>query len=188
MTSSIVVRLIAADASYRQTVSPHYDDVLHEVSRRARETGSIGKLDIAALTTWKRLRADTRWVAALLSRSEADVRAVTSATITAANNPDVPVATAAGDARRTLSSLPGFARGDALASAICVAAAPDRLAVYDERAHKALTGLGIPLDNRPGRYRRYMDIIDDLRRQLIVEGHTWSARKVDTALYQIGAR
>ncbi|WFG46449.1 hypothetical protein PaSha_01455 [Pseudonocardia alni] len=169
-------------------MSPHYDDVLREVSQRIDERGSIGKLDIAALTTWKRLRADTRWVAALLRLPEADVRGITTTTCTAANNRDVSASAAAGDARGSLSPLPGFARGDALASAVCAAAAPARLAVYDDRAHTALTRLGIPLDNRPGRYRRYIDIIDSLRTQLLEAGHTWPARRVDTALYQLGGR
>lgn len=188
MTSDLVTRLGEADVAYRQAVSPHYDEVLHEISARIRESGSFGKLDIAALTTWKRLRADTRWVTALLALPESRVREITSATVAAATNPDVPVATAAGEARGSLTPLPGFARGDALASAICTAAAPDRLAVYDDRAHTALTRLGVSLDNRIGRYRRYMEIIEDLRGQLISAGHTWDARRVDTALYQLGGR
>jgi hypothetical protein len=45
--------------------------------------------------------------------------------------------------RAALAPLPGFRTGDALASAVLTAAAPDRMAVYDWRAHTALHTLGV---------------------------------------------
>ncbi len=53
--------------------------------------------------------------------------------------------------RAALSGLPGFVRGDALASALLLAAAPDRMAIYDRRAHAGLHRLGLRLSNARGR-------------------------------------
>jgi hypothetical protein len=44
-----------------------------------------------------------------------------------------------------LGSLPGFAQGTALASAVLTAAAPTRLAVYDKRARRGLQKAGLEL-------------------------------------------
>lgn len=68
-----------------------------------------------------------------------------------------------------------------------MAAAPDRLAVYDKRAQAATGRLGLTLAARPGRYGRYMQLVEDLRRELRdAHGVTWSARDVDMALYWLG--
>ncbi|MER6851282.1 hypothetical protein AB0A81_30560 [Streptomyces flaveolus] len=72
-------RLIAARDAYTHAVSPHFDEVLHQVAHRARTEGSLGKADIGALLLWKRLRADTRWANALMTVADADVRKATSA-------------------------------------------------------------------------------------------------------------
>ncbi len=82
--------------------------------------------------------------------------------------------------------LPKFDRGDALASAVCFAAAPDRLAVYDRRAHGGLSRLGLTLDNRRGRYGRYIALLGQCCQELHQSGHKFTARQVDVALYQIG--
>jgi len=66
------------------------------------------------------------------------------------------------------------------------AVAPHRLAVYDTRAHRGLTRLGLALDDRPGRYGRYLLLLEQCRRELAGQGHEWSARDVDLALYQLG--
>lgn len=181
-----VCRLVEADAAYRRSVAPTYDDVLREVIARVREAGSAGKLDIAALTAWKRLRADTRWVAELMSRPDVEVRQHTTEMVAAATDSSVSVSEAAGNARGALTPLPGFRIGDALASAVCFVAAPARLAVYDRRAHDAVRLLGYTLDHRPGRYRRFMEIAEDCQVALDDAGHRWTARRVDTALYQLG--
>jgi hypothetical protein len=85
-----------------------------------------------------------------------------------------------------LTPLPGLAHGDALASAVCFAAAPHRLAVYDKRADRGLSRVGLPLDRRPGRYGRYLQLLEQCRTELAERGHSWSARQVDLALYQLG--
>ena len=50
-------RLLTAHADYGQSVSLTYDQVLHVVAGRVRDSGSVGKEDIGALLFWKRLRA-----------------------------------------------------------------------------------------------------------------------------------
>jgi hypothetical protein len=123
-------------AEARKTISPHYDDVFREVQQRITATGGAGKADIAMLSFWKRLRADTRWVSRLLSMPDSEVREVTGPAVVAVRKGDL--IKAAGDAREMLRSLPGFGQGTALASALLTAASPNRLAVYDKRARKGL--------------------------------------------------
>lgn len=188
MTAERVRRLLEADAAYRDSVSTSYDEVIGEVVARVSDVGSVGKFDIAALTTWKRLRADTRWVAELMSWPDDEVRGHTAQAVTFANDPSLAAPEAAGQARGALTPLPGFGTGDALASTVCFVAAPDRLAIYDRREHAAVSELGFDLDNRPGRYRRFMAIVERCLAALREAGHDWSARRVDTALFQLGAR
>ena len=135
--------LIRAYADYQSSVKAEYDEVLKEAIGRSEEIGSLGKYDIGALVFWKRLQANTPWAAALLSLPDAEVRAVTAAAILAVRDPNLTAPEAAQRGRSALSELPGFRNGDALASAVLVAAAPDRMAIYDRRAHAALNELGV---------------------------------------------
>jgi len=96
-------------AEARETISPHYDDVFREVQQRISAAGSVGKADIAMLSFWKRLRADTRWVTKLLQLPDAEVREVTGRAVIAARGGDA--IKAAVDAREILRALPGFGRG-----------------------------------------------------------------------------
>ncbi|RSM64908.1 hypothetical protein DMB66_18420 [Actinoplanes sp. ATCC 53533] len=156
------------------------------MTARAAEVGSLGKLDIGALTAWKRLRADTPWMGKLMSCPDREVRLHTEQAVIAARDDSKPVPEAAAAARTALTALPGFAHGDAIASAVCFAAAPLRLAVYDRRAHHGLHQLGLFLENRAGRYGRYLRLIEQCRQELADQGHVWTARQVDIALYQLG--
>lgn len=70
--------LLKAHDAYGSEVSPYYDEVLHEISERASQCGSIGKADIGAIVFWKRLRADTPWVRKLMVIADHDVRQVTA--------------------------------------------------------------------------------------------------------------
>ena len=139
------------------------------------------------LSFWKRLRADTRWVPRLLRMPDSEVREVTGPAVVAARKDD-PIK-AAGDAREMLRSLPGFGQGTALASALLTAASPTRLAVYDKRARKGLQKVELELaDQPPLFYARYMLLIEQCRAEAADEGHRWSARDVDLALYILGGR
>ncbi|MCI4145777.1 MULTISPECIES: hypothetical protein [unclassified Streptomyces] len=180
-------RLAAARQAYTDTVSPYYDETLQEVTRRAYTSGSIGKADIGALLMWKRLRADTPWAAELMALADTDVRRATAAATTAARDPTLSLGAAAQAGRAALAHLPGFRTGDALASAVLTAAAPDRMAIYDRRAHSGLHALGIILSHGPGRYSRYIEAIDQLLAAAPAQIRTWTPREMDTALYWMTA-
>lgn len=177
-----------ARIEYTETVSEVYDEVLQTVSARFVHEGSIGKAEIGGLLLWKRLRADTKWSRKLMDVPDAVVRHHTSTAYVAANDESLPTDEAAAAARSALGALPGFKTGDALASAVLVAAAPERLAVYDRRAHRGLGLLGFDLKSSRGRYGRYMRLIEDLRSLASVHGESWKARDVDLALYWLGGK
>ena len=182
-----ITRLLVAREEVGGQVSDAYDQVLNEVAGRVRESGSIGKLDIGGLLFWKRLRANTPWAARLHAMPEVEIRRITSVAVQAATNKLLDVPEAARQGRAALSPLPGFATGDALASALLLAAEPARMAVYDRRAHMALLRLGIELNPGPGRYGRYMELVEHLREEAGARvGRHWKARDVDLALYWLG--
>lgn len=178
--------LIPARAGYLADVSPHYDEVFHEVAQRTEPAGSLGKTDIAALVVWKRLSAQTPWVSALMSLPDTHVRAVTERAVTAVRDTAVPRSEAARTGRGIIWELPGFRTGDALASAVLTAAAPKRMAVYDRRVHHSLDTLGLTLTRAPGRYGRYLQLLDDLLQHGGAHADGWTARDIDTALYWTG--
>lgn len=173
-------------AAYMVDTSRAYDEVLADVADRIRATASIGKADIGALLFWKRLRADTPWVRELMVKPEQEVRVITAKAVSAVTDVSLSVPKAASAGRAALSPLPGFKTGDALASALLLAASPERMAVYDERAQTGLETLGLPLSPAPGRYGRYMELVEDLRSTAAHYGHIWSARDVDVALFWLG--
>jgi hypothetical protein len=178
--------LLPARASYLADVSPHYDEVLHEVAQRTEHADSLSKTDIAALVVWKRLSAQTRWVTDLMSLPDTHVRAVTGRAVTAVRNTTISRSEAARTGRGIIAELPGFHTGDALASAVLTAAAPQRMAVYDRRVQHALDDLGLTLTPAPGRYGRYLQLLDDLLRHGAARADGWTARDIDTALYWTG--
>ncbi|MER6675129.1 hypothetical protein [Streptomyces sp. NPDC000983] len=175
--------LVPARAAYLEAVTPHYDEVLHDVARRAEESGSLGKADLAALVVWKRIDARTRWARELMSRADSEVRKVTERAVSAVREPDLTRGEAAKAGRAILAGLPGFRTGDALASAVLTAAAPSRMAVYDRHVQHTLDALGLTLTAAPGRYGRYLQLLDDLLRHGGDRADPWTARDVDTALY-----
>lgn len=179
-------KLRGSHAAYMSGTSQAYDEVLAEVASRVRATLSIGKTDIGALLFWKRLRADTPWVRELMVKPEEEVREITKKAVSAVNDVSLPVPQAASAGRAALSPLPGFKTGDALASALLLAAAPERMAIYDERAQTGLEILGLSLSPSRGRYGRYMELVEELRLAAGRYGHTWSARDVDIALFWLG--
>ncbi|MFJ2736030.1 hypothetical protein [Streptomyces sp. NPDC087317] len=176
-------RLASARQAYTDTVSPYYDETLQHVAQRACVSGHIGKADIGALLIWKRLRADTPWADELMALADADVRRTTAAATAAARDTTLSRSAAAQAGRAALAPLPGFRTGDALASAVLTAAAPERMAIYDRRAHSALHTLGITLSHAPGCYSRYIEAIDQLLAAAPAPIRNWTARDMDTALY-----
>ncbi|MFG2472323.1 hypothetical protein ACGFXB_43790 [Streptomyces canus] len=100
--------------------------------------------------------------------------------------PTLPRSEVARAGRGIIWELPGFRTGDALASAILTAAAPQRMAVYDRRVQHALDTLGLTLTRTPGRYGRYLQLLDDLLQHGGARADGWTARDIDTALYWTG--
>jgi hypothetical protein len=180
--------LRTAHTAYAAEVAPSYDELLHEVVGRVTRTGSLGKLDIGGLVLWKRLQANTPWVTRLHGWSEQDVRAVTATAVLAVRDDRMSVSDAAAAGRAALTPLPGFDRGDALASAVLTAAAPDRMAVYDLRAQTALERLGYTVSSARGRYGRYMKLVQVLTSVANNDGLGWRPRDVDVALFWLGGR
>lgn len=178
--------LIPARAGYLADVSPHYDEVLHDVAQRTEHTGSLGKTDIAALVVWKRLSTHTRWVTDLMSLPDTHVRAVTERAVTAVRDTTLTRSEAARTGRGIIAELPGFRTGDALASAVLTAAAPQRMAVYDRRVQHAIDALSLTLTPAPGRYGRYLQLLDELLHHGPAHADDWTARDIDTALYWTG--
>ncbi|QFX85950.1 hypothetical protein GEV49_00115 [Streptomyces sp. SYP-A7193] len=174
---------MAARAAYHRTAGAHYDEVLDQVAERTQKEGSIGKADIGALLLFKRLRADTPWARALMATADADVRRATAAATAAVRDTTLSLSDAARAGRAALVPLPGFTRGDALASTVLTAAAPHRMAVYDRRAHAGLRSLGIPLSNASGRYSRYIAALDHLLTHAPSPARAWTPRDLDIALY-----
>jgi hypothetical protein len=186
ITGKTLDALQSAHAAYTTSVGPTYDDVLHEVADRVERTGSLGKLDVAGLVLWKRLQANTPWVSEFHTWPEEKVRTVTAAAVGKVRDESVPLPVAAREGRAALTPLPGFSKGDALASAALVAAAPQRMAVYDIRVQGALDRLGLPLTRASGRYGRYMAIVEQLTVAANGRGFGWLPRDIDLALFWLG--
>ncbi|OLT53440.1 hypothetical protein BJF89_17590 [Corynebacterium sp. CNJ-954] len=167
-------------------MSDHYDELLEQVIRRVDSSGSLGKAEIAALSFWKRLNANTRWASALLVRPDAEVHAVTARVVAAARDRSVPTPDAASAALELLAVLPGFKARGPLASAVLLAAAPDRMAVYDRRARAGLARIDCPLVGTSRVYVRYITLVETLADQVNARGYQWTARDVDKALYWLG--
>jgi hypothetical protein len=121
-----------------------------------------------------------------MSLPDTQVRAVTQRAVTAVRDTALTRGEAARTGRGVIWELPGFRTGDALASAILTAAAPHRMAVYDSRVQHALDALGLTLTPTPGRYGRYMQLLDDLLEHGAAHAEGWTARDIDTALYWTG--
>ena len=112
-----------------------------------------------------------------MKTDDAQVRTLTRAMIDATTRSSDSPSDRARGGRNALLELPGCTTGDALASALISAADPQDMAVYDRRAHHALTTLGLPLSNRRGRYGRYIEKVTDLRTAAATCGLAWSARQ-----------
>lgn len=187
VAKTIAEQLVAARHEYKLQVSRHYDDVLTELSQKIDTNRSVGKADIGALVLWKRISASTRWASKLMALPESEVREITGRALNKVQDNALTVADAAIAGRRELAALPGFKTGDALASAVLFVAAPTRMAVYDRRAQAGLRMLGLPLTSKPGRYGRYMTLVEQLRASVHKSsGVTWQARDVDLALFWLG--
>lgn len=165
-----------------------YDEVLREVAGRARADGSLGKADIGALVLWKRITAQARWATELLLLPDDVVRRVTGAAYVLANDSQMALPEAGQLARLAIRELPGMGGTAALASAVLLALAPDRMAVWDRRVGESLVTLGARPKSGSGFYGRYlqtlMNLADEMTAAYPLEG-AFVPRDVDLALYYV---
>jgi hypothetical protein len=166
-------------------LSPHYDDVLRDVSARISANCSVGKGDIAMLAFWKRIPTKS-WAEDFLSLPELEVRDVTSHVVVAARERDLIVG--ASKARELLRKLPGFVTGSAMSSAVLTAIRPTDLAIYDRHANQGLKWVELSLaGNQPEHYAEYMRRVEQCRSEAkALKGYRWSGHEVDLALYLLG--
>lgn len=163
-----------------------YDETLRQVSARARSEGSLGKVEIGALVLWKRITAQARWATDLLLLPDDVVRVATGEAYSLANDVTVDLPEAGQAARLALRPLPGMGGTAALASAVLLALAPERMAVWDRRVGESLGALGCRPKSGDGFYGRYLQTLVDLAGEMTAaspdEG-PFVPRDVDLALY-----
>lgn len=168
-------RLVDAMNAYDANV--FYDQTFYEVNARLRSSGEAGKLDIAGITFWKRVRTGS-WVKPLLRTPEKEVRAATSEAFGFASMRDD------GAALGALAVLPGYGNHGALATALLCAWDQDHYAVMDVRAHRALELVGHGVTSR--RAVPYLQRVRELRDDLRLHRPETTARDVDKALFIMG--
>ena len=165
-----------------------YDEALRTVSARADSAKGIDKSDIGALVLWKRITAQAQWSRALMLTSDASVRASTGAAYRLANDPSLSIPDAGQAARDALRELPGMGGTAALASAVLLALAPMRMAVWDRRVGVALRSLSRYPETRIGFYRRYLSTtleLADAMKAASSNRRSFVPRDVDLALFYI---
>ena len=165
-----------------------YDEVLRTVSARADSTGAIDKSDIGALVLWKRITAQAAWARDLMLTPNATVRASTGAAYELANDSSVSIPEAGQAARDALRELPGMGGTAALASAVLLAVAPKRMAVWDRRVGIALKALGKHPQTGTGFYGRYLATNLELAQSMTdasISDRAFVPRDVDLALFRI---
>lgn len=183
--------LIAALAEYRaRNVSGLYDETLEVVVERVRQASYLTKADIGSLVLWKRISAQTRWARNLGNTPDSKVREVTAKACELANA-DRLIPDAGQEARWALTSLPGMSSASegALASAVLVACAPARMAVWDRRVKAGLEhpAVRLPVVRGDRYYGRYLEAVVELQDAMSREVREPIApRDVDLALWQLG--
>lgn len=183
--------LTAALAKYRASnAGGVYDETLDVVVERVQRAGYLTKADIGSLVLWKRISAQTRWARALGNTPDSGVRAKTAKAYELANA-DHPIPDAGQEARWALNSLPGMSSASegALASAVLVACAPTRMAVWDRRVKAGLEHpyVRLPVNRGERYYGRYLEAVVELQDAMTREaGEPIAPRDVDLALWQLG--
>ena len=168
-----------------------YDEVLRTVSARASKAKSIDKADVGALVLWKRITAQAKWSRTLMWTPDALVRSATGAAYRLANDPSVATPEAGQAAREALAGLPGMGGTAALASAVLLALAPDRMAVWDRRVGVALSAMRMYPRSGAGFYGRYLSTVVELAQSMdeaATEERAFVPRDVDLALFYIGGQ
>jgi hypothetical protein len=171
-------QLLKAMDQYQQK-HPHYDQVFWEVSAQIRKRGEAGKLDLAALTCWKR-SGRGRWVSDLMEWPDAKVRERSRAALAAGLT----------DQQRldALAQLPGFKTKSAMATALLACDNPEEFGVFDWRALEGLVRIERPIKRGRGETLRYLDRLRELRDLARGFRQSVTARNVDLGLWAIGGQ
>lgn len=174
----------------RHTTNPAntvYDETLREVASRVAQRECLSKADIGSLVLWKRITAQATWATRLQLIPDADVRTLTHTAYLHANDAALSTPDAGQAARNALWELPGMRGTGSLSSALLLAMAPDRMAVWDRRVAQALTALGAHPNSGLNFYSRYLSTALALAEQMstVAADHIFTPRDVDVALYVI---
>ncbi len=169
-------RLIETIDAYDTPTGLIYDEIFHEVHDRIERSGDAGKIDIAAITFWKR-SGQGKWIGRLLQVPETEVRAATRQAFQAKTDQA---------ALEALAVLPGFKQKEAISTALLCAYDPTEYAVLDRRALSALNTLGYGVGKSLGMTLRYLDTVRALRDDVRTIRPGTTARDLDKALYVLG--
>jgi hypothetical protein len=171
----VVKRLLGAMDQY----GAYYDEVFWEVSARIRERGEAGKLDLAALISWKR-SGQGHWVSDLMELPDTEVRKRSSEAL-------VPRMT---DQERldVLAPLPGFKVKSAIATAVLACNDPAEFGVLDRRTLVGLRRIERPIKLGRGQTLRYLSSLRELRDLAGVARSGVTARNIDQGLWFIGGQ
>lgn len=188
-------------ATYQQYWRRRHDEVLNEVSQRVQQREYLTKADIGALAFWMHADTGSGWVPELHRYPDAYVQEVTSRAFVAVQDGDIPAAGQRGcEILRELSDLAPTEEARfslPLASAILLACAPHRMAIWNSRVEAALdspeTGPGIQSPfGRDDQYAKYLEICEYVAAQLTQTSYArlhrklFTPRDADTALSQLG--
>lgn len=191
MSDSIAGLLVEALIQHRaDDPNGTYDELLRTVTDRATAARSLGKADIGSLVMWKRITAQTSWAADLGMTPDAQVREATRKAWAAANDALLSIPEAGLSAREALFALPGMGGTGALASAVVLACAPGRMAVWDRRVGQSMVALGCHPGRGKGRYGRYLAqvcVLATEMQEVHGDSETLTPRHVDLALYEMAA-
>ena len=186
VTSQVLIQSLRRhqEANLKET----YDETLSVVVERVRAAGHLTKADIGSLVLWKRISAQTTWAKHLGNTPDSDVQKATGSAFDLANDRSRPAAEAGQGARWALNGLPGMSSRSegALASAVLVACAPERMSVWDRRVKAALELIGMPIKAGPRYYGRYLECVAKLQAMMASEtDDTVTSRHVDLALWRL---
>jgi hypothetical protein len=176
MISEDGIRLILTAITEYDGSESNYDEVFLQVQANIAANGCAGKVDIAAITFWKR-SAQGAWIRELLSVPEADVQATTRRAFEAVDDRA---------ALKALSVLPGFRSQGPLATALLTAHDSDNFAVMDRRAFTGLGRLGIEMARGTGETLRYLSTVRQLRTAASRLRPDITTRDIDKGLYILG--
>ena len=159
--------------------SSYYDEVFLEVSAHIRVRGEVGKLDLAALISWKR-SGQGAWVSDLMELPDSEVRRHSRASLRGRLT----------DQQRldALAPLPGFNTKYAMATVVLACYDQDEFGVIDWRTLEGLDHVGRPIERGRGETLRYFHRIRELRDLARKVRPSVSARNIDQGLWIIGGR